>query len=122
MFNFLRAGLAAALLTLPAAQAQSAVQVSVRPIQGGVELDGGSGPKQFVCAGDLVTSVLNVSGRKLSTRGKHLTLTMDLADQHLSFETHDQKRPLAPNQVRLTCAKGVMKSQAGRDIEVVEGE
>ncbi|TSA82988.1 hypothetical protein FNU79_12765 [Deinococcus detaillensis] len=108
---------------LGSALAQDRVmEVRVKTIKNGVELDASSGPKRFLCVADQVTHELAISGRKLMTKGKFLTVTFDLVDNHLSMEAHDKIWPLKSNQVRLTCVKDQIQSQVGRDIEVTDSE
>lgn len=97
--------------------------VSVRPVSHGVILNAGSGDKKFLCVKGEVTHELNLSGRKVMTKGKFLTVTFDLEDQHLSMEAHDQVRPLLTNQVRMTCAKNdEVQVKVGSLVEVTDEE
>lgn len=98
------------------------MRVSVKPMKHGVILNAGSGDKQFVCVKGEVTHELQISGRKVTTKGKFLTITFDLEDQHLSMEAHNQVRPLLTNQVRLTCVQEELQVKVGSAIDVTDEE
>ncbi len=108
-----------AVAALSTGQAQEMTQVSARPIPGGIELDGGNGPRQYLCQKDKMVGQIQQSTKTYRMVGKYLTVDFG---EHLGFEAHDQVRPLLPSQVRLTCTGGKIKVKVGNDIQIEGGE
>lgn len=120
----MKKALAFLCLVAPAmALAQSDLVVTSKPLPKGIQLDAGSGPKDFICVKGKITHKVNLAGRIVNTSGTFLILTFDLQDQHLSMEVHNQQRPLRTNQVRLTCdKKDQVQVKVGSEIELAEAE
>ncbi len=110
------------LLTLTPATAQSIMQVSFKPIKGGIELDAGTGTKKFICSKDQVSYKTELGGQVVNNYGRYLTLTFNLNDNHFDIENHLQERLLAPNQIRLSCLKNEVNVKIGRYVEVVDSQ
>lgn len=106
------------LTLLSFASAQSGVTVEVMSIPHGLQLDAGSGPKDFTCGDGRVHHRLKLAGRTVDTSGLYLTITFD--GEALRMEAHDQVRPLLDDQVRLKCDKDKMQIKIGSLITVRE--
>lgn len=101
------------------ALAQS-MQVTAKLIPGGIELDGGNGPKQFFCEKDKMVGKIKQGTRTFNMTGHYLSIDFG---EHLSFEAYDKPRQtLAPDEVRLTCTKGEITVKVGSNIDIQDQE
>ena len=111
-------GLAVFILLFNGTAQAQLLEVTARLIPGGIELDGGSGPKQFFCEKDRMVGTLKSGGKTYRMTGAFLSIDFG---EHLSFEAYDKPRPrLLPAEVRLTCKDGEITVKAGNDIDVTD--
>lgn len=108
-----------ALVALAGTAQAAETVVTARLVPGGIELDGSSGPKTYLCIKERMTAQIAYNGKNLTFAGKYLSILFN--DSGVSFNSSDKELPrLASNEVRLTCKAGKVSAKAGADIVLEE--